>query len=66
MTETLQYVLTNEDRCDRCAAQALYMCKGITGELLFCRHHFKENEQSLNNWAYEIIDESQKILDNLP
>jgi hypothetical protein len=62
MTETtLEYVLTNNDRCDKCGAQALYLCKGITGELMFCGHHFKQNEDSLQAWAYEIIDESSKI-----
>lgn len=62
MTETtLEYVLTNLDRCDSCGSQALYLCKGITGELLFCRHHFNKNKESLTNWAYEIIDESEKI-----
>lgn len=62
MTETtLEYVLTNLDRCDRCSAQALYLCKGITGELMFCRHHFNSNKESLTNWAYEVIDESNKI-----
>lgn len=62
MTETtLEYVLTNNDRCDRCSAQALFLCKGITGELMFCGHHFNSNKESLTNWAYEIIDESYKI-----
>jgi hypothetical protein len=62
MTETtLEYVLRVEDRCDKCQAQALYLCKGVSGELMFCRHHFNNNKESLTNWAYEIVDESQKI-----
>jgi hypothetical protein len=62
MTETtLEYVLRVEDRCDKCQAQALYLCKGVNGELMFCRHHFNDNKESLTNWAYEIVDESQKI-----
>jgi hypothetical protein len=62
MTETtMEYVLRVEDRCDKCQAQALYLCKGVSGELMFCRHHFNENQESLTKWAYEIVDESQKI-----
>lgn len=68
MTETTlevinnsEYIMSNNDRCDSCSAQALYLCKGITGELMFCRHHFNLNKESLTKWAYEIIDESAKI-----
>jgi hypothetical protein len=62
MTETtLEYVLTNNDRCDSCGSQAFYLCKGINGELLFCRHDFLKNQESLTKWAYEVIDESSKL-----
>ena len=58
------YVLTALDRCDSCSAQALVWVQGVTGELMFCGHHYNKNEKALNNFAYEIIDEREKILEN--
>lgn len=53
--------LTNSDRCDRCPAQAFVLVKGVAGELMFCGHHFAENEVSLIKFAYEIIDDREWI-----
>jgi hypothetical protein len=40
--------LTAADRCDRCGAQALVSTTMPTGlELLWCGHHFAENETGL-------------------
>jgi hypothetical protein len=40
--------LTNADRCDRCGAQAFVRTTMSSGhELLWCAHHFAENEQGL-------------------
>lgn len=49
------------DRCDRCQAQAWVLVKGISGELLFCHHHFTKHEEALYNWAYDIVDERDFI-----
>jgi hypothetical protein len=62
--EKVEYTLTALDRCDRCNAQALVSAKGVNGELLFCGHHYQRYEQSLSNWAYEIIDEREKLVQN--
>ncbi len=55
------YMLNATDRCDRCYAQAYVWVNGIAGELLFCGHHYKENEESLKSYAIEIVDERDKL-----
>ena len=49
------------DRCDRCSAQAFVLVKGISGELMFCGHHYSEHEQALSSFAYTIIDNRELI-----
>ena len=62
MTETLnEPVLKIDDRCDRCGAQAFVLVKGITGELMFCGHHFANFEDNLTKFSYEIVDERDRI-----
>lgn len=57
------YVLTKLDRCDTggCPAQAWVLVKFLTGELLFCSHHFDKFEAALIKDAYEVIDERHRI-----
>ena len=55
MIETQEVVdrqLKVADRCDRCGSQAFVLIKGISGELMFCGHHYN---------AYEIVDERDHI-----
>jgi len=59
-----QYVLSPIDRCDQCSAEALVLVKGVTGELMFCGHHYARNEKALAEFAYEIIDERDKLKEN--
>jgi hypothetical protein len=54
-------VLKISDRCDRCQSQAFVWVNGVAGDLLFCRHHFLKHEDSLRDYAFEIIDETYKI-----
>lgn len=49
------------DRCDRCGAQAFVLVRGVSGELLFCGHHYTKHEDALGNFAFEIIDERHFI-----
>ena len=49
------------DRCDSCGAQAFVLVKMLTGELMFCGHHYNKHKDKLNNQAYEIIDERHHI-----
>ena len=72
MVETVEWVLTANDRCDAgsCGAQAYVKAIGVTGELLFCNHHY---ENIVNNaigydkiikFAFNIIDERNKLMPN--
>ena len=61
-----EYVLKAIDRCDSCGAQAYVMVKGVNGELLFCSHHYNKNKIALKEFAYEIIDEREKLIQNKP
>ena len=50
------------DRCDRCGAQAYVRTVLASGsELLFCRHHWQENEARLREVATTIQDETQRL-----
>ena len=59
-----EYVLGPIDRCDQCSAEALVLVKGVNGELMFCGHHYAKNEAALIKFAYEIIDEREKLIQN--
>jgi hypothetical protein len=62
--EEIKYELTALDRCDRCSAQAYVKAVGVSGELYFCGHHFAGMEDSLSKWAFEIIDERDRLNQN--
>jgi hypothetical protein len=53
--------LNANDRCDSCQAQAYVWVNGITGDLLFCGHHFTKHEDKIRAYAFEIIDERYKL-----
>jgi hypothetical protein len=61
------YLLSASDRCDRCSAEALILIKGVTGQLMFCGHHYNKivedplSYQNLLKFSYEIIDERNKL-----
>jgi hypothetical protein len=64
MTETVEQVerqLKVADRCDRCGSQAFVLVKGIAGELMFCGHHYTKNQEALEKYAYEVVDERNYI-----
>ena len=62
--EEKQYVLSPQDRCDQCHAEALVLVKGVTGMLMFCGHHYNKNEKALSTFAFETIDEREKLVQN--
>ena len=64
VVEENKYVLGPINRCDSCSAEALVLVKGVTGELMFCGHHYAKNENALANFAYEVIDERDKLIQN--
>jgi len=62
-----EQILKVADRCDRCDAQAFVLVKGMTGELLFCGHHYNkiindpEGAKKLTEFAYQVLDEREFI-----
>lgn len=64
VVEEIEYVLSPLDRCDQCSAEALVLVKGVTGQLMFCGHHYAKNEEALSKFAYETIDERDKLKEN--
>ena len=55
------YLLNATDRCDYCGSQAYFWVNGINGDLIFCRHDFLKWEEKIRAYAFEVIDESQKL-----
>ena len=64
------WILGPANRCDSCNAEALVMVKGVSGELLFCGHHYnkimnnKIGYDKMMAFMYEIIDERDKLIQN--
>lgn len=54
--------LKASDRCDVCGAQAYIRASLTTGDLLFCAHHGKANQEKLSKIATSWHDESDKLL----
>lgn len=59
-----EYVLSPLTRCDSCSAEALVWVKGVSGELMFCGHHYTKNEKALQEFAFELVDEREKLVQN--
>lgn len=54
--------LTAVDRCDRCGAQAYVRAVLLSGsDLLFCAHHWHENEVKLREISQSVYDESERL-----
>ena len=65
--EAKEWVLKATDRCDRCGAEALVQVTGISGDLLFCGHHYNkimsipDGYNSMMSFMVSIIDERSKL-----
>lgn len=55
-------VLTAEDRCDACNAQAKVIAKFLNGELMFCGHHAKELRNSLSYKSVSVYDPDEFLV----
>ena len=74
MTETMpeekEWTLSPLDRCDSCAAEALVKVTGITGDLMFCGHHYNkvmdnpEGYKKMMSFALTVVDEREKLEKN--
>jgi len=68
----VQWTLTAADRCDSgsCGAQAYVLVKGVSGELMFCAHHYNKIMDSSSGYekmmafAYEVTDERERLEEN--
>lgn len=61
------WILTAQDRCDRCSAEALVKVTGVSGDLFFCGHHYNSIMNDSNGYKrmmefmFEIVDEREKL-----
>jgi len=68
--QTKQWILSPVDRCDSCAAEALVKVTGISGDLMFCGHHYNnimdssEGYKKMMSFALTILDEREKLVEN--
>jgi hypothetical protein len=65
-----EWQLNALDRCDSCDAQAYVKVKGLSGELMFCNHHYnnimndQEGYAKMMSFMLEVIDEREKLIEN--
>jgi hypothetical protein len=65
--QSKQWNLSPLDRCDRCNAEALVKITGISGDLLFCGHHYNkimaipDGYNSMMSFMISIVDERNKL-----
>ena len=65
-----EWVLSALDRCDSCAAEALVMVTGLSGNLMFCGHHYNkimdnpEGYAKMMSFMLTIIDERDKLIED--
>jgi hypothetical protein len=70
LTNKKEWTLTSLDRCDACAAQAYVHVKGVSGELMFCGHHYEKaistpaGYDSMMKFGFEFIDERERLIEN--
>lgn len=57
----MEELLTMNDRCDNCGAQAYVQVLFDQGELLFCAHHWTKYETNASGNAVRIIDERHRL-----
>ena len=69
--QTSEPILKVSDRCDAdCSAQAYVKVTGVTGELMFCSHHYNKIMDSpagydkMMAFAFEFIDERDRLIEN--
>jgi hypothetical protein len=65
-----EWVLSAVDRCDSCAAEAFVRVTGLTGDLMFCGHHYnkimdnQEGYAKMMSFMLSIIDEREKLVED--
>jgi hypothetical protein len=65
-----KWTLDASDRCDSCGAQAYVQTIGVTGDLLFCAHHYEnimrneKAQEAMTQFAYQVVDERERLIEN--
>lgn len=65
-----EWTLSPKDRCDSCQAEALVQVNGISGDLLFCGHHYNkimdntDGYKKMMSFMISIVDERAKLVEN--
>jgi hypothetical protein len=68
--EEIIWQLSPQDRCDSCAAEALVRITGLSGDLMFCGHHYNsimdnpKGYKEIMAFAITILDERDKLIEN--
>ena len=68
--EQQEWILKATDRCDSCAAEALVQVTGLSGELMFCGHHYNkimdnpETYAKMMSFMITVIDERDKLIED--
>lgn len=66
-----RWTLDASHRCDSCGAQAYVQTLGVTGDLLFCAHHYEgilnneKAQEAMTQFAYQVIDEREHLQEEL-
>ena len=65
-----EWLLKATDRCDSCSSEALVKVTGISGDLMFCGHHYNKimndagGYKKMMSFAITIVDEREKLVQN--
>ena len=65
-----EWILKASDRCDSCAAEALVKVTGLSGDLMFCGHHYNkimdnaEGYKKMMSFALTLLEERDKLVQN--
>jgi hypothetical protein len=68
--EAKQWSLSPLDRCDACSAEALVQVTGLSGDLMFCGHHYNkimdnaDGYKKMMSFALTVVDERDKLVEN--
>jgi hypothetical protein len=70
VNDKVEWQLAVSDRCDSCGAQAYVQVIGVSGDLMFCGHHYEKivdnavGYDKMMKFAYEIVDERERLIEN--
>jgi hypothetical protein len=62
-----EWMLKATDRCDSCSSEALVKVTGLSGDLMFCGHHYNKimnnavGYEKMMSFAITVVDEREKL-----